>query len=104
MFKVFRTETFEDEFHKLPKTEQQEIKKFEKHLSENPFVGKPLGMPFFREKKFKGRRVYYLIYEDVIVVLMVALSDKKTQQATIDAIKENIAVYSEQITKTLKKT
>jgi len=102
-FKVFRTKTFDKEFDKLPKKEQTEVEKFEKNLSENPFLGKPLGFVFFREKRLNGRRIYYLIYEDFVVVLMVALSDKKTQQATIDAIKEKLNEYYEMMKETLKK-
>ena len=102
-FKVFRTKTFDKEFDKLPKTEQREVENFEKKLSENPFVGKPLGLIFFREKKLNSRRIYYLIYEDFVVVLMVAISDKKTQQSTIDSIKEKLEEYYEKIKETLKK-
>jgi len=102
-FKVFRTRTFEKEFDKLPKAEKKEIENFEKKLSENPYIGKPLGLVFFREKKLNGRRVYYLIYDDFVVVLMVALSSKKAQQATIDAIKERLDEYGETVKETLKK-
>jgi len=102
-FKIFRTYTFEKEFDKLPKAEQKEVENFEKKLSENPFVGKPLGLVFFREKKLNGRRVYYLIYEDFVVVLMVAVSDKKTQQATIEAIKERLDEYYGFVKETLRK-
>ena len=102
-FKVFRTATFEKEFYKLENQEQKEIQKFEADLSENPFIGKPLGFVFFREKRLNGKRVYYLIYEDFVVVLMVAISDKKTQQATIDAIKEKLKEYYEMIKENLKK-
>ena len=70
-----------------------EIQNFEIKLSENPFVGKPLGLVFFREKKLNGRRVYYLIYEKFVIVLMVAISDKKTQQPTIEAIKNKLNEY-----------
>jgi mRNA-degrading endonuclease RelE of RelBE toxin-antitoxin system len=102
-FKVFRTKTFDKEFDKLPKTEQKEVENFEKKLSENPFVGKPLGLIFLREKKLDGRRIYYLIYDDFVVVLMVAISDKKTQQPTIDSIKEKLDEYYEMVKETLKK-
>ncbi len=92
-FKVFRTEMFEEEFKKLPKVEQERIGKFEGHLSENPFAGKPLGFMFLREKRLNGRRVYYLIYKDLIAVLMVAISDKKGQQTKINAIKTRLGYY-----------
>ena len=101
-FKVFRTKSFDREFDKLPKTEQIEIENFEKKLAENPFAGKPLGYVFFREKKLNGRRVYYLVYEDFVIVLMVAISDKKTQKATIDSIKVNLGIYYDMIKETLK--
>lgn len=103
-FKVFRTLTFDKDFNKLPKSEQEEIEKFEKkQLIENPFVGKPLGFIFLREKKLNNRRVYYLIYKEFVIVLMVAISDKKTQQATIENIKENLDAYYELIKEKLSK-
>ena len=45
---------------------------------------------------------YYLSYEDYIIVLMVTISDKKAQQATIDMIKEKLDEYHEMIKETLK--
>ena len=102
-FKVFRALTFEKEFSKLPKVEKEAIEKFEKKLVENPYLGKPLGYAFFREKKLNGRRVYYLIYEEFVIVLIVALSDKKTQQVTIDEIKQRLGEYYALVKETLRK-
>ena len=102
-FEVFRTSRFEKEFFKLSKTEQTAIAKFEKKLAENPYAGKPLGYIFFREKKLNGRRIYYLVYEKFVIVLMVAVSDKKTQQATIDAIKQRLDEYYNFVRETLRK-
>tara|TARA_Y100000294_G_C8524801_1_gene324425 strand:+ start:154 stop:471 length:318 start_codon:yes stop_codon:yes gene_type:complete len=92
-FKVYRAATFEKEFSKLPHIDQDSIEKFEKKLVENPYLGKPLGYIFLREMKLGIRRVYYLVYEDFVIVLMVAISDKKTQQATINAIKQKLEHY-----------
>ncbi|MCH8331608.1 MAG: T9SS type A sorting domain-containing protein [Bacteroidetes bacterium] len=94
-FKVYRAATFEKEFSKLPKPDKESIQKFERKLVENPYLGKPLSYVFLREMKLGSRRVYYLIYEDFIIVLMVAISDKKTQQATINAIKLKLEQRSE---------
>ena len=102
-FKVFRTKAFDKGFTKLPKTEKKEVEKFERELSENPFVGRFLTYDFLREKKLNGRRIYYLIYEDFVVVLMVAISDKKAQQSTIDAIRNKLDEYYEIVKETLKK-
>ena len=102
-FSVYRTKTFDKEFDKLPVAEQREIEKFEKKLVENPFIGKPLGFVFFREKRLNSRRVYYLIYEELVVVLMVGTSDKRTQQATIDAIKSKLNEFYNYVKEELKK-
>jgi mRNA-degrading endonuclease RelE of RelBE toxin-antitoxin system len=61
MYKVYRTETFDKQVKKLPKEEQKQIARIEYQLKINPFVGKPLGYKFFREKKIRGKRVYYLV-------------------------------------------
>ena len=97
MYRAYRTETFDKKIRKLSAEEQKRIENIEQQLKENPFVGKPLGYRFFREKKVGGKRIYYLVYDDLKVVLLVAVSDKKTQQATIDMIKENMPVYYEAI-------
>ena len=59
-------------------------------LAENPFIGDQLSYPFLRERRIREKRVYYLIYEDLQLVLLVAVSGKKDQQATIDHIKNNL--------------
>ena len=56
-------------------------------------LGKPLGYPYFREKKFDKYRIYFLVYEDINTVLLVSISDKKAQQETINKIKEDIDIY-----------
>lgn len=90
MFKVFRTDKFDRELVKrFSKEDQNQVENFEKNqLKNNPYVGDPLGYKFFREKKVGSKRVYFLIYEDLKAILVVGLSDKKTQQETIDKIKE----------------
>lgn len=85
MYSVFHTKKFDKESLKhLSKKEQKEVENFEKRqLVKNPYVGDPLGYKFFREKKIGGKRIYYLVYDDLNSVLLVGLSDKKTQQETI---------------------
>ena len=86
MFKVIGTDTYLKEIRKLPKDYQKVAEKIPNQLAENPFSGSQLRYPFLREKKIKEKRVYYLIYEDLELVLLVAVSGKKDQQATIDHI------------------
>ena len=86
MFKVIGTDTYLKEISKWPKDYQKVAEKIPKHLAENPFFCSQLRYPFLREKRIKEKRVYYLIYEDLELVLLVAVSGKKDQQATIDHI------------------
>jgi len=89
MFKIFRTREFEQKMHKILTKEQiNRINKIEEEISEKGFTGNPLGFKFLREKRISEKRVYFLVYEDLKSALMVSISDKKTQQQTIDKIKE----------------
>ena len=89
MFKVFRTAGFEKLINKLlTKEEQIRVNKIEDEIAELGFTGDPLRLKFLREKRISGKRVYFLVYEDLKAVLMVSVSNKKMQQATIDKIKE----------------
>ena len=97
MFRVFRSDWYDKKLNRLDKFEQQRISKFEQQLKEEPYQGKPLGYKFFREKKVKNYRFYYLIYDEYVVVFVIAISDKKDQQKVIDQIKHLIPFYREQI-------
>ena len=43
MFRVFRSEWYENKLGKLDKAEQEMVIKFEQRLKEQPYAGKPLG-------------------------------------------------------------
>ena len=95
MYKIFHTIKFEKELAKqLSKEEQQEVWRFEvMQISLNPYVGDPLSYRFFREKKVGGKRIYFLIYDSLMAVLMVGISNKKTQHETIIEIKAKLDDY-----------
>lgn len=97
MFKVFKTKEFEKRFSKLDKSLQIMIGNEIDQLEVNPYVGKSLGYKWFREKKVKNQRFYYLIYQEYVIVFVITLSNKKDQQKTINAIKELIPSYREEI-------
>ena len=101
MFKIFTTEEFDRDFEKLDNSIKIQIEKEIQQLINNPYVGKPLGYKFFREKKVKNYCIYYLIYEDHVVVFIIAVSDKKDQQQAINKIKYLIPYYKEEIKKKL---
>src|SRR3989344_8061334 len=104
MYSVFHTRKFDRELDKeFTHTEREEVGNIErKQLKENPYVGDQLGYPFFREKKIGGKRVYYLVYDDLKAVLMIAVSDKKTQQETINEIRLHLKEYYEVIKEAIK--
>lgn len=93
MFKVVGTETYLKELGKWPKADREVAEKMAKKLAESPLAGKPLGYPFLREKKIREKRIYFLVYEELKLVMLVATSSKKDQQVTIDHIKEYLAEY-----------
>ena len=101
-YKVYQTFEFKKLFQKLPKNEQEAVLKIIQSLVDQPYQGKPLGIEFFREKKIGGRRIYYQIYDDYLIVLMLSVSDKKTQQKTIDTIrlkKDELLDYVRELSK-----
>ena len=88
MYKVFRTQEFDRYVVRILSVEEQrEVERLQYgQLAHSPYVGKPLRYPFFREKRLGGKRIYYLIYDDLRCVLLVAASTKKHQQYVIDQI------------------
>ena len=80
MFRVFRSEWYETKLKKLSNPEIYRVSKFEQSLKEAPFSGKPLGYPFLREKKFGGKRLIFLVYEEHRCIFLVTITDKKLQQ------------------------
>ncbi len=102
MFRVFRSEWYEKKLKKLDKDYQERVFTFEQHLKNEPYSGKPLGYTFFREKKFNGNRLLFLVYEEHNVVFLVTLTNKKAQPHEIDLIKANLDVYKETIQRLVK--
>jgi len=101
MVRVVSTKEFDTWERLLPKDYRQQIENIIKQLKETWQVGKPLGYPFFREKKLGKYRLYFLVYEDIDTVLLVTMSDKTAQQETIDKIKHELEIYKEMIKKML---
>ncbi len=86
MYKVYVINSFKTILNTLSRDEQEKVNKIFLQLKENPYVGDQLRYRFFREKRIKEKRVYYLIYDYIKIVLMVGISDKKAQQSTINQI------------------
>ena len=105
MFRILTTQEFDKDFNKLSSQEQERVNKILKQLKEQGGdTGKPLsGLSFFREKKFDGKRLYYLVYNDSFVILAIAISDKKAQQSTINKILLDLVEYQQYIYELLRK-
>jgi len=101
MFRAFRTEWYEKKLKKLSLDEQERVKYIEQELKKTPYDGKPLGYNFFREKKFDGKRLLFLVYESYKAIFLITITDKKMQQKVIDIIKSNLDVYKEELEKIL---
>tara|TARA_Y100000310_G_scaffold240125_1_gene243931 strand:- start:3504 stop:3839 length:336 start_codon:yes stop_codon:yes gene_type:complete len=85
-YRVIATQTYKEEKNKWNKTDKIAAQKVEKKLADNPYVGDQCQYKFLREKRIGGKRIYFLVYDDLSLVLLVATSGKKDQQDTIDHI------------------
>jgi len=63
MVRVLSTKEFDAWERLLPKDYQEQIQGFIKELKQNYDTGKPLGYPFFREKKMGKYRPIFLFME-----------------------------------------
>ena len=94
MFRLFTTKEFDNNFNRLDESEKIIARKILHQIRQiGKDVGKPLKVPYFREKRFGGKRLYFLAYENSIIILALAISDKKTQQGTIDKVLSNLDDY-----------
>ncbi|MEK6902921.1 MAG: hypothetical protein AABX02_05040 [archaeon] len=90
-YRIFEFESFEDDFSKIEKADQDRVERFILQLKENAdLVGQPLGFPYIREKKFDGNRLYFVVYTEWNVVLLWGISDKKQQPLSIFKIKQSL--------------
>ena len=101
-YRVYRSISFQEEVAKYDKSFQDRIDKIETKLMSNPYYGNPLGTRWFREARFEGYRVYFLIYDDLQAVFMVAISGKKDQQKTINTIRLFLEFFREEIEKQVR--
>ena len=102
-YRLFTTREFDNDFNSLDQSAKLRVKKIMDQLKEKgDCIGKPIRYPYFREKKFGEKRLYFLVYEDYMVILALAISNKKAQQETIDKIILDLENYKETIEKKIK--
>jgi len=103
VYDVYATESFEKEIEKSSPTDKKALQKIFLQLKENPYVGDSIRFKYFREKRLREKRIYYIIYDDLVVVLLVAYGGKKAQPETIDEIVKFLPEYKKYVEKILKK-
>jgi len=97
-YAIKSTKEFEKHFKKLSLQTRVAFEKQFRKLTVDPYsLGKPLGYNWFRELKYEKYRVYYLVYTTEIIVLLIGVSDKKSQSQKIRFIKANIHNYKDLI-------
>lgn len=94
---MYHSARFDKELRKFDSIFKEEVDKIEEHLKENPYVGDPLNVKWFREKRIGKYRVYYLIYEDLKAVYIITISGKKDQQKAINTIRHFLDKYRGEI-------
>jgi len=101
-YAVYTTERFEKESGRVSAFERGIIQKIFLQLKDNPYVGDQIRYRFFREKRIKDKRIYYLVYDDLNAVLVVAFGGKKAQQETIDEIIKCLPEFREYLKRILE--
>jgi hypothetical protein len=110
MAKVVITPSLEEEINKKFRQKALEIFALMRTLEENPYKGKEVGVVgrlIVKEIKFENYRIYFVTDGYKIKILKLAelrdliikfvrISDKKNQQATIDAIKRILRSLGEE--------
>lgn len=92
LYKVYRTEKINELYQRLDFSEQNWIQKMEKHLANNP-QGKILKYPWFREKKYGDKRLYFIIDEKSRKILLLDFRSKKEQQKIINFTLQNMQEF-----------
>jgi len=103
-YKIYHSQRFNKELFKFDKQFQGYVDKIEDQLIENPYSGKPLNVKWFREKRYGKYRLYYLIYENLDSVFIVAISEKKDQQKTINTIRLLLNIFEDEIKNLIKES
>lgn len=103
-YAVYTIDKFDKQFEKLSGEYQRRIKNFFLQLKENLYIGNQLQIRILREKRLEEKRIYYLVFDEFNAVLVVAMSDKKTQQETIDRIIKYLNEYKHLLGNILKRS
>lgn len=94
---VLTTVKFAEQYELFEAPEREWIDKMKDQLAKNLRVGKPLHYDWFREKKLRGKRLYFIINARTQKAILIAFAPKKEQQETIRHILLNRKDYFDAI-------
>ena len=98
-YAIYHSGRFDRELSKFDADFQNHIDKIEEQLKTNPYLGKPLDAKWFREKKHRKYRIYFVVYEEIASVFMLAISEKKDQQKVIATVKLTFDLFKDELRK-----
>lgn len=101
-YKIYTTDNFDRQMGKLSQEEKKRIGKIFVQLRNNPYAGDQLQIKILREKRLREKRIYFLVFDELNAVLAVAISNKKTQQETIDHILKYIKEYRDYLKRIIR--
>ena len=103
-YRILKTEDADRDLSKLDGSEKLKVEKILGRLRESGGkTGKHLsGLSSFREKKFGGKRICYLVYGVLLIVLFIGVSDK-AQQGTINRVLLDLERYQKYVESFAKK-
>lgn len=87
-FKVIITDTLKEKLFKIKFQDWKRLDNLKRKLETNPFAGKRLAYSLF-EKKWGSFRIYYIILEKILLVIIIDYTHKKEQRTAINYIIEN---------------
>ena len=98
-FTIINTDEFAKSIKELSKDVRIVFNKKIKSLNDNPYQGKPLGTKWFRELRYRKYRVYFEIFDEKKILLLVGISQKKNQKEIINILKKNSEVFRKMVEK-----
>ncbi len=96
MYRVFITDECSRAYEKSDHREQIWFYHTKEELKLK-ISGKILHFPWFREKKFEGKRLYFIIDEYSRRILLIAFARKKDQQLIINSVINHIPYWFEHL-------
>jgi hypothetical protein len=90
---VIETAEFARRAETIEKRERDWIERMKHQLRQSLSVGKPLGTPWFREKKLGNRRLFFVTNPASCKAALIAFGTKKEQQAIITDVRLNREAY-----------